>query len=191
MQPSRGISAKTQGQTKSSSASQPRRVTSNSHCLELWIISGPAALWWGIPPSLPSTVNTGSCTGTQQLQRRQQPWGSAAPDPSEARETPTGADASVEVLESGQISLEISLFPSSALMSFAELPAGLGIPGGRAPRVPGSAAGGVRANTSQRGWLGLANQAAATSCTHNPTENPTPTLLPGKLRPCRPSQKPR
>lgn len=43
----------------------------------------------------------------------------------------------MEVLESGQISLEISLFPSTALMSFAELPAGLGIPGGRAPRALG------------------------------------------------------
>lgn len=69
----------------------------------------------------------------------------------------------MEVLESGQISLEISLFPCTALMSFAELPAGLGIPGGRAPRVPGSAAGGARAREPlQAKELCLANQAAPT-----------------------------
>lgn len=86
--------------------------------------------WWGIPPSLPRTVSAGSCASAQHLQRKRgQLQGSAAPDPLKARATPTGADASVEVLESGQISLEMSLFPSTALMSFAELPAGLGIPG--------------------------------------------------------------
>lgn len=57
--------------------------------------------------------------------------------PTEAGAAPTGADAWVEVVESCPISLETSLLPSALLTSFAELPAGLGRPRSRAPRVSG------------------------------------------------------
>lgn len=57
--------------------------------------------------------------------------------PTEAGAAPTGTDAWVEVVESCPISLETSLLPSTLLTSFAELPAGLGRPRGRAPRASG------------------------------------------------------
>lgn len=77
-----------------------------------------------------------------QQQRPQARRGGRAPEscsarPTEAGATPAGADARVEVVESCQISLETSLLPSALLTSFAELPAGLGIPRGRAPRARG------------------------------------------------------
>lgn len=74
------------------------------------------------------------------------------------------ADASVEALESSQMSLEISLLPTTALMSFAELPDGVGIPRSRAPRALGRLQLEVQRPTQEE-EVGLANQAAPTSCT--------------------------
>lgn len=66
MQPSRGIRAKTDQAVSTTIAVKSHLQQPSSGALDNFRpCTAPLPPWWGFPPSLPRTVNTGSCTGTQ------------------------------------------------------------------------------------------------------------------------------